>query len=130
MRKLEEVKFDKGEFAKVLNRAKGKRSINEFANETGVSSAHISRLLRSLINVPPSPKTIQKLANRASNGVTYKEMMKCAGHFDPHNTIDIKDTYRGEIVTLIDKCQHLSGDQLELLIQIASNFVKVNHSEK
>lgn len=72
--------FKKQEFARLLELAKGDRSINEYARECGVSSAHISRLLRCLLDTPPNPETIKKFAQKAANGVTYEDLMKAAGH--------------------------------------------------
>lgn len=72
--------FNKTEFAQLLEKAKGDRSINQYANETGVSAAHISRFLRELIEAPPTPETISKLVLKANNGVTYRDMMIAAGY--------------------------------------------------
>ncbi|MEW9082385.1 helix-turn-helix domain-containing protein, partial [Caldanaerobacter subterraneus] len=74
--------FDKKKFAELLALAKGNRSINQYALQCGVSSAHISRLLRGLIDTPPNPETIKKFASKAHNGVTYEELMEAAGHID------------------------------------------------
>jgi hypothetical protein len=74
--------FDLVTFAILLEKAKGDRSINQYANSVDVSAAHISRLLRKLVNSPPSPDTISKLSGDASNGVTYSELMMAAGHID------------------------------------------------
>lgn len=75
-----EEQFNKEEFANLLDRAKGERSINNFANETGVSAAHISRFLRQMIASPPTPETISKFAAKAHNEVTYHDLMVAAGH--------------------------------------------------
>ncbi|MED4447556.1 MAG: hypothetical protein ACQEW2_12365 [Bacillota bacterium] len=75
-----EEQFNKEEFANLLERAKGERSINQFANETGVSAAHISRFLRQMIASPPTPETISKFAAKAYNEVTYQDLMVAAGH--------------------------------------------------
>lgn len=72
--------FNKDLFAQLLERAKGERSINRFAEETGVSAAHISRFLRSLIDSAPAPDTISKLSSKAYNDVSYKDLMAAAGH--------------------------------------------------
>lgn len=72
--------FNKEKFALLLERAKGDRSINQYAIETGVSAAHISRFLRQLIDAPPTPETISKLAAKAYNNVTYQDLMIAAGH--------------------------------------------------
>jgi len=70
--------FNKERFAKLLNKARGDRSINEFARQSMVSAAHISRLSRGLLDTPPSANTIQKLAQKSHN-VSYQEFMSAAG---------------------------------------------------
>lgn len=82
--------FDKKAFAELLNIALGGRSINQYERDSGVSAAHISRLMRQLVDAPPSPQTIEKLAAKAYNGVSYEDFMKAAGHLAPH-------TQKGEI---------------------------------
>lgn len=73
-------KFNKQLFSEILNKAKGTRSINQYALHTGVSSAHISRLLRQLLDTPPNPDIISKLVSKAQNNVTYEDLMQAAGH--------------------------------------------------
>lgn len=72
--------FNKQKFALLLEKAKGDRSINQYAYETGVSSSHISRLLRELLDSPPTPELISKLALKAQNKITYRQLMIAAGH--------------------------------------------------
>jgi hypothetical protein len=66
------VNFNKELFADLLIKAKGNRSINQYANDIKVSPAHISRLIRKMLNSPPSPETIKKFAQSAYNGITYE----------------------------------------------------------
>ena len=77
-----ESTFNKETFAMLLDRAKGDRSINQYANETGVSAAHISRFLRQMIDAPPTPETISKFAEKAWGDVTYRDMMIAAGYIN------------------------------------------------
>lgn len=74
--------FNKQGFADLLNKARGDRSITRYASEVGLSPAHISRLLRKLLDTPPSPATIAKLSLLAQNGVTYDDFMRAAGHIN------------------------------------------------
>ncbi|MBW9174015.1 hypothetical protein K2F43_22960 [Clostridium estertheticum] len=74
--------FDLVTFAILLEKAKGDRSINQYANTINISAAHISRLLRKLVKSPPLPDTISKFASGACNGVTYNDLMLAAGHID------------------------------------------------
>ncbi len=81
--------FNKAEFAQLLERAKGDRSINQYATDTDVSAAHISRFLREMIDTPPAPETLSKLASKAYNEVTYRDFMVAAGHIvAPYNASD------------------------------------------
>ena len=74
------AEFDKKEFSRLLLLAVGDRSLNQYAKYADVSAAHISRLSRSIVDTPPNPETIRKLASKAANGVTYADLMKAAGH--------------------------------------------------
>ncbi|MGH4122221.1 MAG: hypothetical protein ACREV6_04700 [Clostridium sp.] len=74
--------FNTVSFALLLEKAKGDRSITQYANKIDVSAAHISRLLRKLVKSPPAPDTINKFASDAYNGVTYSELMLAAGHIN------------------------------------------------
>ena len=81
--------FNKAEFAQLLERAKGDRSINQYATDTDISAAHISRFLREMIDTAPSPETIAKLASKAYNDVSYRDFMAAAGHIIvPNNASD------------------------------------------
>jgi transcriptional regulator with XRE-family HTH domain len=71
--------FDKITFAKILSLAKGDRSINQFGIACHVDPGYLSRLLRGLLNNPPSPAILAKIAAQAANGVTYQELMQAAG---------------------------------------------------
>lgn len=100
--------FNKAEFALLLEKAKGDRSINQYANETGVSAAHISRFLRQLIDAPPSPETISKLSAKAYNEVTYQELMIAAGHLaaqyelNTYNNMELREgTFEQERTPII-----------------------------
>lgn len=93
MSKYDKNKFDKNRFSELLKKAKGTRSINQYALESGVSAAHISRLLRGLLDTPPSPDIIEKLSEISLNGVNYYELMDAAGHISGHVEKKIKSPY-------------------------------------
>ncbi|MFK7695327.1 S24 family peptidase [Paenibacillus sp. HJGM_3] len=73
--------FQKERFAELLKTAIGRRSLNKYADQAGVSNAHVSRLMRCLIAKAPEPETIKKLAEAAHNDVTYDMLMEAAGHY-------------------------------------------------
>lgn len=76
--------FDKKSFALLINKAIGERSLNEYARQTGVSAAHISRLSRALLDTPPNPQTIKKLSDYAYNNISYNVLMNAAGYIEQH----------------------------------------------
>lgn len=98
--------FNKNYFASLINQAIGARSLNEYARQTGVSAAHISRLARALLDTPPNPQTIKKLAEYAYNEVSYHDLMNAAGYLEqpidgnPPGTkapdLEIVATYRND----------------------------------
>lgn len=119
------TRFDKNKFANLLAIAKGDRSINQYALHSGVTSAHISRLLRGLLDTPPGPKTIKKLAKHAHNGVTYNDLMEAVGYFPEGdssnqtlNEIKILNTLKRthpHITELFKKVSMLPEDQQEMV---------------
>jgi len=64
----------------LLNKAKGDRSLNQFASCCKVDAGHLSRVLRGRMVNAPSPETLKKIAENAQNRVTYEELMLAAGH--------------------------------------------------
>lgn len=101
--------FNKEEFARVLKKAIGRRSINDYARVSGISAAHISRFLRSLIDTPPSPQTIRKLSDTAYNSVTYTDMMRVCGYVcstsEPINIPAVLNALKQELKLATDAMQ-------------------------
>lgn len=72
--------FNKELFSELLTKAMGEgKSLNQFAAECGVSAAHISRLIRKMKDVPPSPSILRKLAK---GEVSYNDLMAAAGYYE------------------------------------------------
>ena len=116
--------FDKKEFARLLKLAIGSRSLNQFALHCEVSSAHLSRLTRELLETPPNPDTIRKIANKALNGVTYEDLMKAAGHLDNRN----KSSF-GEKIRLLRLKREMSQRDLAKFLGIAHSTISLYESE-
>jgi len=77
--------FDAKLFSELIKRAQGKRSLNEYARNSGVSSAYISKLRNMVATTAPSPVIIRKLADNTKD-VSYAEMMTVAGHIPVEET--------------------------------------------
>lgn len=87
--------FDKLKFAKVLSAAKGERSINGFGVACNVDPGYLSRLLRGLLDNPPSPAILAKIAAQAANGVKYQDLLQAAGILQANEEL----TNSGEEIT-------------------------------
>jgi transcriptional regulator with XRE-family HTH domain len=77
------IVFNKEYFARLLTDAKGSRSINQFGLACDVDPGYLSRLLRGLLDNPPSPAILAKIASHAHNGVNYTDLMHAAGLLAP-----------------------------------------------
>jgi hypothetical protein len=81
------IVFNKEHFARVLAEAKGSRSINQFGIACDVDPGYLSRLLRGLLDNPPSPSILAKVAAQAHNGISYQDMMQAAGLLAPSEEV-------------------------------------------
>lgn len=76
-------KFDKEKLSNLIQKAIGvERSLNQYSSKCGISSAHISRLSRSILEHPPTPQILQKMADASQGRVTYSEFMQACGYID------------------------------------------------
>ncbi len=77
-----------------IKEAQGDRSQNQFAADTGVSSAAITKILKG--NRNPTPALLLKLSIGAQNGITYETLMEAAGYInaddmETKNMPDVKE---------------------------------------
>ncbi|WP_096201929.1 hypothetical protein [Bacillus sp. FJAT-45350] len=114
-------KFNKELFAELLKKAQGKRSLNNYARQSGVTSAHISRLLRCLLDTAPNPSTIKKLANAAQNDISYTDLMEAAGYID-----EVHDTNSSPVISVAGKNLDLSDEELQILKEIKKHPIMFN----
>lgn len=72
--------FNSDEFAYLLRKAIGSnRTPSAFAKEINISKNNISLILNKKLKKAPRLSTIQKIASKADNGVTYEQLMIAAG---------------------------------------------------
>ena len=72
--------YNKQEFASLVSRAVGNTMKRDFARLIDVSPEYLSRILNCKLANPPSIQVIQLIANNASNGVTYAQLLTAAGY--------------------------------------------------
>jgi SOS-response transcriptional repressor LexA len=132
--------FDKTKFAELLRKATGSRSINQYWLRSEVSATYISKLQRGLVDKPPSPEIIRKLADHAENGVTYEELMQAAGHIKQYPVQDLMEKYNEiwpnlkntilasltdeQRIGLINSVEKLTGSRMNESESITEYFVR------
>lgn len=85
---MKDKKFNKEEFANLINLAMGNRSQNGFALSCDISPSHLSRLRRCLLDTPPSPAIIRNMAKASQGRVKYEDLMHYAGYLELENDKD------------------------------------------
>jgi transcriptional regulator with XRE-family HTH domain len=115
------MRFNKKEFAALLERAKGKRSINKYGIDSGVDPGYISRLLRGLVETPPSAMIIKKLSDKAQYGVTDQLLLAAAGYIDQPG----KARTAGPSIAFFDGGEDLTEEEEEYLRQNLELFRKM-----
>ena len=73
--------FNKDKLAELILLAIGEnRSLNQYALSCEISSAHISRLSRGLLDTPPHPDVLLKMAKASQGRVSYNDFMLASGY--------------------------------------------------
>ena len=75
--------FNKEKFAELVLLAIGEhRSLNQYALSCEISSAHISRLSRGLLDTPPHPDVLLKMAKASQGRVSCSDFMLASGYIE------------------------------------------------
>lgn len=80
--------FNKKLFSELLLKIKGTRTLTKFAEETGTSIAHLSRMVNEKLDSAPSPETLKKLLSKSQGNVTYEELMMAAGYINSRTSLN------------------------------------------
>lgn len=75
----ENTRWNKKIFAILLERAKGVRSLRQFASDCDISYVQMRKLMNMEQENPPRPKLIRKLADHAFGDVDLEDLMFAAG---------------------------------------------------
>lgn len=70
-------------FQTLLRQAIGNRTQAQFANDSGVSAEHLSRMINGTVSTNPTRTTLAKIAAVAKNGVTYEKLMNAVNGKQP-----------------------------------------------
>lgn len=81
--------FDKEIFARLLEKARGERDNQTYADDSGVSRSYISTYINSKNDQPPSASVLKKLALAAHNNISFNDLMIAAGYINNEKQNDI-----------------------------------------
>lgn len=72
----------------LLKRAKGSRTLSDYAGNAGVDSGYMSKIINQKRSVPPSPEILEKLAKTACNDISYNALMFACGYIEYDNVLN------------------------------------------
>ena len=70
--------FDKERFSNLLKQAVGSRTQVAFSLQCGISNSYLSKYINKLMETPPIPNTLKKIADNAENNVTIDDLISAA----------------------------------------------------
>lgn len=81
--------FHKIKFRDILIKIKNEKfdTITEFALKSKVNRTYLSQYINGLLNAPPSPKILKKIADVSEGITTYQELMQICGYINEEFSI-------------------------------------------
>lgn len=102
----------------LLEKARGGRSLRQFAAECDISYVQMRKLVLCAQENPPRPKLIKKISEHSAEGITFDDLMFAAGHaapervVRPHSDDDIVRKIKG----LSQKSRKLAESYIDFLV--------------
>lgn len=137
------MKKDYEELIKLIKKAQGNKTLNQFALGAGINAGHLSRILNGNFKNPPSPDTLKKIAKNSHNEVSYEELLKASGYIDEADLTYEEIIKDDEIYSkfshllenenakvLFDKLGELNEDEFKQFIDIATIIKKEDKGKK
>ncbi len=115
---METTRFRKNILSMLLEKARGERSLRQFAIECDISYVQMRKLVLCAQENPPRPKLIKKISEHCADGVTFDDLMFASGHavaervFRPHSEDDVVR----KIKSLSPKSRKLAESYVDYLI--------------
>ncbi|MDD6794391.1 MAG: hypothetical protein PUE01_03110 [Clostridiaceae bacterium] len=116
--------------SKIISKAKGDRTLTEFAKECKISTGNLSKIVNKVSGQAPYPATLKKIADHAYNNVTFFDLMDASGYttdnlINPKDKIDVEEKLKklkADIINHPDQVvfsgQPLNKDTIENLVHI------------
>lgn len=130
---------------KLIKKAQGTKTLNQFALGVGVNAGHLSRILNGNFKNPPSPDTLRKIAKNSRGDVSYQDLMKACGYIEENENIEKEETpiYNKEnvdkynrlientrIKLLFDKLGELNDEELDQVTDIVDIVAKLDKTKE
>ena len=120
----------------LIRKAQGDRTQNQFALQCGISSSALTRIMAG--NYVPTAKTLQKIAFKAYNGVTYQMLLSAAGlsegldkQKNPANVYDVNGLLSFEVIGVVRAGYNGSVNEIPTgeIIEIPSSMISGEHKD-
>jgi transcriptional regulator with XRE-family HTH domain len=121
--------FNKEKFKELLLKAMGEKTQEEFAELCGVNRTYVSKYLNMRLDNPPSPNILKRIAQNASNDVTYEQLMDAAGHINK-NELGFAYVEVGRYLAIMRQKKGLSQEALAELSGVSVDIISDIESGK
>lgn len=136
------MKKDYEELIRLIKKAQGTKTLNQFALGAGINAGHLSRILNGNFKNPPSPETLKKIAKNSHGEVSYEELLRASKYID-----DIPDKEKDSIYDidlnkynklienkrislLFDKLGELDDEELNQVADIVNIVTKIDKTKE
>lgn len=109
----------------LIIKAQGNRKQNEFALHTQVATSMLTSIKKGQRN--PSSKTLQKIASRAYNGVTYEQLMSAAGYLSNTNQIKQSESISLKMQQAVDLLKQIDEKNLPTIIGFLQGAIEMQN---
>ena len=137
------MKKDYEELIRLIKKAQGSKTLNQFALGAGINAGHLSRILNGNFKNPPSPETLKKIAKNSHGEVSYEELLKASNYIDDNDIpdkekksiydIDIEKYNKlienKRISLLFDKLGELDDEELNQVADIVDIVTKIDKNK-
>ena len=137
------MKKDYEELIRLIKKAQGSKTLNQFALGAGINAGHLSRILNGNFKNPPSPETLKKIAKNSHGEVSYEELLKASNYIDDNDIpdkekksiydIDIEKYNKlienKRISLLFDKLGELDDEELNQVADIVDIVTKIDKTK-
>ena len=120
---METSRFRKNILSMLIEKARGERSLRQFAIECDISYVQMRKLVLCAQENPPRPKLIKKISEHCVGGVTFDDLMFAAGHAVPERACrpHSEDDVVRKVKSLSPKSRKMAESYIDYLLATQEN---------